>query len=168
MKSVKNKVEINNTIKSHISDGVAVTKFLYWIKKNQNKKISEIDAEKKLASFRKQNKNYLFPSFNTISATGKNGSIIHYRASKKTCKEIKLNDLYRDRVEKFSLRHETRPGVTGLSQMKGYRGSITQYHQINSRVKLDRFYIKKWTFLFDLKIILLTIPATIHWGLSSR
>ena len=94
MKSVKNKVEINNTIKSHISDGVAVTKFLYWIKKNQNKKISEIDAEKKLASFRKQNKNYLFPSFNTISATGKNGSIIHYRASKKTCKEIKLNDLY--------------------------------------------------------------------------
>ena len=46
MKSIKNKVEINNTIKSHIYDGVAVTKFLYWIKKNQNKKISEIDAEK--------------------------------------------------------------------------------------------------------------------------
>jgi len=81
---------------------------------------------------------------------------------------IKLNDLFRDRVEKFSLRHETRPGVTGLSQMKGYRGSITQYHQINSRVKLDRFYIQKWTFLFDLKIILLTIPATIHWGLTRK
>jgi len=81
---------------------------------------------------------------------------------------IKLNDLYRDRVEKFPLRHETRPGVTGLSQMKGYRGSITHFHQINSRVKLDRFYIQKWTFLFDLKIILLTIPATIHWGLSSK
>ena len=81
---------------------------------------------------------------------------------------IKLNDLYRDRIEKFSLRHETRPGVTGLSQMKGYRGSITHFHQINSRVKLDRFYIQKRTFLFDLKIILLTIPATIHWGLSSK
>ena len=94
MKSVKNKVEINNTIKSHISDGIAVTKFLYWIKKNQNKKISEIDAEKKLAIFRKQNKNYLFPSFNTISATGRNGSIIHYRATKKTCREIKHNDIY--------------------------------------------------------------------------
>ncbi len=94
MKSVKNKIEINNTIKSHISDGVAVTKFLYWIKKNQYKKISEIDAEKKLASFRKQNKNYLFPSFNTISATGKNGSIIHYHASNKTCREIKRNDIY--------------------------------------------------------------------------
>ena len=94
MKSIKNKVEINNTIESHIYDGVAVTKFLYWIKKNQNKKISETDAEKKLESFRKQNKNYLFPSFNTISATGKNGSIIHYRASNKTCREIKQNDIY--------------------------------------------------------------------------
>ena len=94
MKSIKNKVEINKTIESHIHDGVAVTKFLYWIKKNQNKKISEIDAEKKLESFRKQNKNYLFPSFSTISATGKNGSIIHYCASNKTCREIKRNDLY--------------------------------------------------------------------------
>ncbi len=94
MKSVKNKVEINNMIESHIHDGVAVTKFLYWIKKNQNKKISEIDAEKKLEFFRRQNKNYLFPSFSTISAAGKNGSIIHYRASNKTCKEIKRNDIY--------------------------------------------------------------------------
>ncbi len=94
MKSIKNKVEINKTIESHIHDGVAVTKFLYWIKKNQNKKISEINAEKKLEFFRKQNKNYLFPSFSTISATGKNGSIIHYRASNKTCREIKQNDVY--------------------------------------------------------------------------
>ncbi len=94
MKSIKNKVEIDNTIKSHVHDGIAVTKFLYWIKKNQNKKISEIVAEKKLESFRKKNKNYLFPSFNTISATGKNGSIIHYRASEKSCREIKHNDIY--------------------------------------------------------------------------
>ena len=81
---------------------------------------------------------------------------------------IQLNDLYRDRVEKFSLRHQTKPGITGLSQMKGYRGSIIHYHQICARVKLDRFYIQNWTFLFDLKIILLTIPATIQWGLLSK
>ena len=81
---------------------------------------------------------------------------------------IQLNDLYRDRVEKFSLRHQTKPGITGLSQMKGYRGSISQYHQISARVKLDRFYIQNWSFLFDLKIILLTIPATLQWGLSSK
>ncbi len=94
MKSVKNKIEIKNTIKSHVDDGVAVTKFLYWIKKNQRSKISEIDAEKKLEFFRKQNTKYLFPSFNTISATGKSGSIIHYRASNETCREIKPKDLY--------------------------------------------------------------------------
>ena len=81
---------------------------------------------------------------------------------------IQLNDLYRNRVEKFSLRHQTKPGITGLSQMKGYRGSIINYHQISSRVKLDRFYIQNWTFLFDLKIILLTIPATLHYGLSRK
>jgi len=52
--------------------------------------------------------------------------------------------------------------------MKGYRGSITNYHQMSSRVKLDRFYIQNWTFLFDLKIILLTIPATLHYGLSRK
>ena len=68
--------------------------FYIGSKKNQNKKISEIDAEKKLEFFRKQNKNYLFPSFSTISATGKNGSIIHYRASNQTCREIKKSDLY--------------------------------------------------------------------------
>jgi len=81
---------------------------------------------------------------------------------------IELNDLYRNRVEKFSLRHHAKPGVTGLSQMKGFRGSVTHYHQINSRVRLDRFYIQNWTFLLDLKIILLTIPSTIQWGLSSK
>jgi len=81
---------------------------------------------------------------------------------------IQLNNLYRDRIEKFSLRHQTKPGITGLSQMKGFRGSITHYHQMSSRVKLDRFYIQNWTFLFDLKIILLTIPATLQWGLSSK
>jgi putative colanic acid biosysnthesis UDP-glucose lipid carrier transferase len=81
---------------------------------------------------------------------------------------IQLNDLYRDRVEKFSSRHRAKPGVTGLSQMKGYRGSIIHYHQISSRIKLDRFYIQNWSFLFDLKIILLTIPATLQWGLSSK
>jgi len=81
---------------------------------------------------------------------------------------IQLNNLYRNRVEKFSLRHKTKPGITGLSQMKGYRGSITNYHQMSSRVKLDRFYIQNWTFLFDLKIILLTIPATLHYGLSRK
>ena len=69
-------------INSHISDGVALTKFLYWIKKVNKKKINEFQAQTKLESFRKKNINYLYPSFNTIAGTRENGAIIHYRANK--------------------------------------------------------------------------------------
>ena len=94
LKSLKNKIEIKNLIKSHIVDGVALTKFLHWIKKVNNKVITEVDAQDKLERFRKRNKNYLYPSFNTIAATGENGAIVHYRATKKNNKEIKKNDLF--------------------------------------------------------------------------
>ena len=92
-KSIKNNTELNNMIDSHILDGVALTKFLYWIKKINKKKISEYDAQKKLEGFRKKNKNYLYPSFNTIAGAGKNGAIVHYRATKKTAKKINKNDI---------------------------------------------------------------------------
>ena len=83
LKSIKNKNEINGMIKSHIIDGAALTKFLYWIKVINKKKISEIDAQNKLEKFRKKNKEYLFPSFDTIAGSGENGAIVHYRAKKK-------------------------------------------------------------------------------------
>ena len=70
-------------INAHIIDGVALTKFIYWIKNINKKKITEFDAQNKLEKFRKKNKNYLYPSFNTIAGTGKNGAIVHYRATKK-------------------------------------------------------------------------------------
>ena len=94
LKSIKNSSEIRNMSNSHIVDGVALTKFIYWIKKINKKKITEIDSIKKLEKFRKLNKKYLFPSFNTIAGTGPNGAIIHYRASKKTNKIIKKNDIF--------------------------------------------------------------------------
>jgi len=95
LKSKKNIVEINNTIKSHIADGTALTKFIYWIKNNINKiKISELSAQKKLEQFRKKNKNYVSPSFNTISGSGPNGAIVHYRANSKTNRIIKTKDVY--------------------------------------------------------------------------
>ena len=62
-------------------DGVALTKFLFWLKKNfRKKKITEISAQKKLEGFRKMNKTYKFPSFSTISGTGPNSAIIHYKS----------------------------------------------------------------------------------------
>ncbi len=94
LKSIKNKNEINNMISSHIIDGVALTKFLYWIKVKNKKKISEIDAQNKLEKFRKKNKQYLFPSFKTIAGAGSNGAIVHYRATKKNTKIINKKDIF--------------------------------------------------------------------------
>jgi len=93
-KAIKNKKEIKNMINAHISDGLALTKFLYWIKNINKKKITEFDAQNKLEQFRKKNKDYLFPSFNTIAGAGSNGAIIHYRATKRSNKIIKKNDIF--------------------------------------------------------------------------
>ena len=62
--------------------------------KYQKKKLTEFEAQKKLESFRKLNKNYLFPSFNTIAGAGKNGAIVHYRATKNNSKKIDKNDIF--------------------------------------------------------------------------
>ena len=94
LKAIKNKKEIKNMINAHISDGLALTKFLYWIKNINKKKITEFDAQNKLEQFRKKNKDYLFPSFNTIAGAGSNGAIIHYRATKRSNKIIKKNDIF--------------------------------------------------------------------------
>lgn len=95
LKSIKNPTEIKNMLKSHREDGVALTKFLFWLKENfKKKKITEISAGKKLESFRKKNKNYKFPSFSTISGSGPNSAIIHYKASLKSNRVLKKGDLY--------------------------------------------------------------------------
>jgi Xaa-Pro aminopeptidase len=93
-KSVKNKTEINNTINSHIIDGVALTKFIYWIKNINKKKITEVEAQNKLEKFRKMNKNYLYPSFDTIAGSGENGAIVHYRAKNENCRTINKKDIF--------------------------------------------------------------------------
>ena len=94
LKSIKNLTEIKNTINAHIEDGLALTKFIYWIKNVNKKKITEIEAKNRLQKFRKLNNNYLFPSFNTIAGTGSNGAIVHYRVSKKSNKIINKDDLF--------------------------------------------------------------------------
>jgi len=95
LKSIKNPTEINNMKKSHMVDGVALTKFLFWLKKNfRKKKITEISAQNKLENFRKMNNTYRFPSFSTISGSGPNSAIIHYKASLKSNRTLKKGDLY--------------------------------------------------------------------------
>ena len=78
---------------AHIADGVALTKFIYLFK-NKKKKLTEITAEKILDNLRKKNKNYLYPSFNTIAGSGPNSAIIHYRSNNKTNRTINKKDIF--------------------------------------------------------------------------
>ncbi len=70
---------------------------------------------------------------------------------------IKLNENYRSLIERYMSRHLIKPGVTGLAQVMGYRGETSEPQQMKNRIKLDVFYVEHWTFLFDIKIILLTV-----------
>lgn len=70
---------------------------------------------------------------------------------------IKLNEMYRNIMERYMSRHLAKPGITGLSQVRGFRGETTDPEQMNQRVLTDVFYIENWSFLLDIKIILLTV-----------
>ncbi len=79
IKCQKNEIEIKHSIQFHILDGVSLVKFFYWLEKQKlSSKLNELNVSKKLEDFRKENKNFFSPSFPTISAVGKNASIIHY------------------------------------------------------------------------------------------
>ena len=94
LKAIKNNSEIKNMINAHIMDGVAVTKFIHWIQQINKKKITEVQAISKLEKFRKMNKNFLYPSFDTIAGSGKNGAIVHYRAKNEDCRTINKKDIF--------------------------------------------------------------------------
>ena len=88
-------MEIKNSIQSHIYDGAALTKFIFWLKNNfKNKQITEIDAQNKLLSFRKENKTFKSLSFPTISGSGPNSAIIHYKADEKSNRILRKGDVY--------------------------------------------------------------------------
>lgn len=90
MKAVKNQTEVDNTRAAHVKDGVAVTKFMYWIKNNIGKtKITEISASDYLENLRKEQENFLGISFNTISAYGANAAMMHYSATPESDTELK-------------------------------------------------------------------------------
>jgi Xaa-Pro aminopeptidase len=94
LKSIKNTCEINHMIQAHNKDGLALTRFIFWLKNINKKKITEVDAQNKLEKFRKYDKDYLFPSFNTIAGAGSNGAIVHYRATKNSTKIINKKDIF--------------------------------------------------------------------------
>jgi len=89
MKAVKNSVELNNLEKVNLRDGVAMVRFIIWLKQNVNKGISEVDAAEKVTEFRKIGENFVEPSFSTIAAYMSNAALMHYSAVRDSCLEIK-------------------------------------------------------------------------------
>lgn len=67
------------------------------------------------------------------------------------------NKTYGTRIKKYMVRHHVKPGITGLAQVKGYRGEIETDDDMVNRIKFDLFYIENWSFFLDLKIIVLTV-----------
>lgn len=74
---------------------------------------------------------------------------------------IPMNTEFSEKIENFMFRHMVKPGITGLAQAKGFRGEIIDVFDMNARLRYDLFYIKNWSFLFDLKIIILTFYSLI-------
>lgn len=90
MKAIKNETELKNIRNAHIKDGVAVTKFLYWLKTNIGKqKITEISASDYLEARRREQELFVDLSFETISAYGANAAMMHYSATPESDTELK-------------------------------------------------------------------------------
>lgn len=89
MKAVKNPVEVENEKKAHIKDGVAICKFLHWLKTNVGKiEMTEISVAEKLEEFRQMGENYRGQSFDPISAYAEHGAIVHYSATEESNAKI--------------------------------------------------------------------------------
>lgn len=94
-KSIKNPVEVENERRAHIKDGVAMTKFMYWIKKNIGKiPMTEISVSDYLEELRREQEGNLGLSFDTISAYKENAAMCHYSATPESNKELKPEGLY--------------------------------------------------------------------------
>ncbi len=70
---------------------------------------------------------------------------------------LKHTDEYASKVDKYMVRHFVKPGITGLAQVRGYRGEIEKDSDIQNRIKFDIFYIENWSFLLDMKIMVQTV-----------
>lgn len=89
MKSIKNSVEISAEKNAHLKDGIALTRFMYWLKRSVgNEKITELSAAEKLEEFRRMGDKYLGQSFAPIMAYGEHGAIVHYSATEETNCEL--------------------------------------------------------------------------------
>ena len=69
---------------------------------------------------------------------------------------LALDDEHLNLIKRYNLRFKVKPGITGWAQVNGYRGETKELHIMDKRIQYDLEYIKRWSVLFDLKIIFLT------------
>lgn len=93
MKAIKNETEIKGAVNACIKDGVALTKFWYWLDKNSSDTHTEVSLAERLKTFREEQKDFITESFNPIVAYGENAALPHYSASKEKNSEIKNKGL---------------------------------------------------------------------------
>ncbi len=98
-RAIKNSTELNGARKAHLRDGIALTRFFSWLDKQTLGSINEISAAQKLEEFRittakEMGEKLEDLSFDTISAAGANGAIVHYRVTTKTNKQLNAGELY--------------------------------------------------------------------------
>lgn len=95
LKAIKNDVEVNNTRKAMVKDGVAITQFLKWVKDNVGKiEMTELSAAAQLKKFRAAQDGFIGESFNTISGYRAHGALPHYAANEKSDVSIKAEGLF--------------------------------------------------------------------------
>lgn len=94
-KAIKNEVELENIRNSHIKDGVAFTKFMYWLKTNVGKmEITELSATQKLEDLRREQDKFIEPSFGTIAAYKEHAAMMHYSATEESNYKLEARDLF--------------------------------------------------------------------------
>lgn len=95
LKARKNSVELKNIENAHIKDGVAMVKFIKWVKENvNNEEITEISAAEKLKELRAEGEDFIDISFDTIAGYGPHGAIIHYKASEESSLKLQPKGLF--------------------------------------------------------------------------
>jgi Undecaprenyl-phosphate glucose phosphotransferase len=70
---------------------------------------------------------------------------------------LRLNDQFRDIIDKYMVRHFVRPGITGWAQVNGFRGETRTPELMERRIELDIWYLENWSFWLDLKIVVRTV-----------
>lgn len=155
MKAVKNSTEQENLRKVHLMDGVAVTKFMYWLKTNVGKvPMTEVSVSDYLESLRRSNPTYIEPSFATICAYGANGAIIHYTATPESYSEIQAKGMLM--VDSGGHYYEGSTDITRTFVLGEITEEMRQHFTLVARAMLR---LKSTKFLYGCKGVNLDLAA---------